>query len=157
MTNELYLKTAFCCMACDGDIAHEEVDLIKSYVRESSLFEGLEVERLLNEYIQKINAQGIAFLNSFIRELNNEEMLPEQELEIVRISIKMIEADNEILYSEVKFFKRIRACLSITDEEILKYMPDIEDYLLPDISQGEYEFVLENNFELINLSLAGNE
>lgn len=157
MTNELYLKTAFCCMACDGDIAHEEVDLIRSYVRESSLFEGLEVERLLNEYIEKINVQGIAFLNSFIRELNNEEMLPEQELEIVRISIKMIEADNEILYSEVKFFKRIRACLSITDEEILKYMPDKEDYLLPDISQSEYEFVLENNFESINLSLVGNE
>lgn len=64
MTNELYLKTAFCCMACDGDIANEEVDLIRNYVRESSLFEGLEVERLLNEYIQKINAQGIAFLNS---------------------------------------------------------------------------------------------
>lgn len=157
MTNELYLKTAFCCMACDGDIAHEEVDLIRSYVRESSLFEGLEVERLLNEYIEKINAQGIAFLNSFIRELKNEEMSPEQELEIVRISIKMIEADNEILYSEVKFFKRIRACLNITDDEILKSMPDKEDYLLPDISQGEYEFVLENNFELINLSLAGNE
>lgn len=157
MTNELYLKTAFCCMACDGDIANEEVDLIRNYVRESSLFEGLEVERLLNEYIQKINAQGIAFLNSFIRELKNEEMLPEQELEIVSISIKMIEADNEILYSEVKFFKRIRACLNITDEEILKSMPDKEDYLLPDISQGEYEFVLENNFESINLSLVGNE
>lgn len=84
-------------------------------------------------------------------------MLPEQELEIVSISIKMIEADNEILYSEVKFFKRIRACLNITDEEILKSMPDKEDYLLPDISQGEYEFVLANNFESINLSLVGNE
>lgn len=27
--NELYLKTAFCCMACDGDIALEELELIK--------------------------------------------------------------------------------------------------------------------------------
>lgn len=157
MTNELYLKTAFCCMACDGDIANEEVDLIRNYVKDSSFFEGLEVEKLLNEYIEKINAQGIAFLNSFIKELKNEELTSEQELEIVRISIQMIEADNEILYSEVKFFKRIRACLNISDEEILKSMPDKEDYLLPDISQSEYEFVLENNFETINLSLAGNE
>ena len=28
--NELYIKTIFCCMACDGDIAKEEVELIKS-------------------------------------------------------------------------------------------------------------------------------
>ena len=29
-TNELYLKTAFCCMACDGDIATEEIELINT-------------------------------------------------------------------------------------------------------------------------------
>ena len=28
-TNELYLKTLFCCCACDGEIAQEEVDMIK--------------------------------------------------------------------------------------------------------------------------------
>lgn len=27
--NELYLKTAFCCMACDGDIADEEVQYVR--------------------------------------------------------------------------------------------------------------------------------
>lgn len=26
-TNELYLKTLFCCCACDGEIAQEEVDM----------------------------------------------------------------------------------------------------------------------------------
>ena len=26
---ELYLKTIFCCIACDGDIATEEVDMVK--------------------------------------------------------------------------------------------------------------------------------
>lgn len=26
---ELYLKTIFCCIACDGDIATEEVDMIR--------------------------------------------------------------------------------------------------------------------------------
>ena len=28
--NTLLLKTAFCCMACDGEIAPEEIELIKS-------------------------------------------------------------------------------------------------------------------------------
>ena len=35
--NELYLKTAFCCMACDGDIASEELALIKEYTSNSCL------------------------------------------------------------------------------------------------------------------------
>ena len=31
MSNELLLKTAFCCMACDGEIAQAEVELVKKY------------------------------------------------------------------------------------------------------------------------------
>lgn len=31
MDKELYLKTAFCCMVCDGNIAEEEVQLIRDY------------------------------------------------------------------------------------------------------------------------------
>lgn len=30
---ELYLKTVFCCIACDGDIATEEVDWLKICVQ----------------------------------------------------------------------------------------------------------------------------
>lgn len=140
-------------MACDGDIAPEEVDQIKEYVKTSSLFENLEVEKLLNEYITSINATGISFLNSYIKELSNENLTTEQELQIVKIAIAMIEADNEILYSEVKFFKRIRQCLSISDEDILRELPDKEDYLLPDITQQEYEFVCDIKFNAIKLDV----
>lgn len=44
MKQELYLKTMFCCMACDGEIATEEVDLIRNEVAHESLLEGLDVE-----------------------------------------------------------------------------------------------------------------
>ena len=29
---ELYLKTIFCCIACDGDVATEEVDIVRDFV-----------------------------------------------------------------------------------------------------------------------------
>ena len=154
MNNELYLKTAFCCMACDGDIAVEEIELVKNYVKESSLFENLDVEKLLNDYIKSINATGISFLNSFLKELRNEVLSEEEQLQVVKISIEMIEADNEILYSEVKFFKRIRQCLSISDNTILEALPDKEDFLLPDIAQQEYEFILEAQFSAIKIDVA---
>lgn len=152
--NELYLKTAFCCMACDGEIAEEEIELIKNYVKDTDIFGSVDVEKTLNEYIANINQNGMAFLKSYLKDLKTAEKTEEHELQIVNIAIQMIEADNEILYSELKFFKRMRACLDITDDAILKEYPDKEDYLLPDIMQEEYEFLSDTSFSEIKLDVA---
>ena len=153
MDKELYLKTAFCCMACDGNIAEEEVQLIRDYIKESLVFQGLDVEKLLNDYIKAINATGMSFLNSYLSEIKSIDMTETEELQLVKIAIQMIEADKEVLYSEIKFFKRIRKCLSVSDEVLNREFPDKEDFFLPDIAQQEYEFVLESEFASIQLSL----
>lgn len=59
------------------------------------------------------------------------------QLLLVSLAIKAIEADNRIEYAEVKFFKKIRSRLSVSDEAILAEHPDKEDFLLPDISIAE--------------------
>lgn len=138
-------------MACDGDIASEEVDLIRDYVKNSKLFENLDVEKLLNEYIEAINREGISFLNSYTKELKNSDLSVEQQLLVVKIAITMIEADNVIMYSEVKFFKKVRKVLTISDEEILAAFPDKEDFLLPDNATDDYEFILAADFASIHL------
>lgn len=151
MNNELYLKTAFCCMACDGDIANAEIQLIKDYIGRTDLFNQLDVKLLLNKYIDAINQTGFLFLNSYLIELKNEEKTKEEEFQVVKIAIEIIEADKEIQYSEIKFFKKIRATLHLSDEEILVEYPDKEDYLLPDIVQQEYETILETKFNAIKI------
>lgn len=132
-TNELILKTAFCCMACDGEIAKEEVNLVKRIVEQTELFADLDVEKDLNTYIEQINAQGKAFLSDYIKEVGEANLTTDDELELVKIAIQTIEADENIEYSEVSFFKRIRAKLNISDDKILAELPDKEDYLMPDI------------------------
>lgn len=134
MKQELYLKTMFCCMACDGEIATEEVDLIRNEVAHESLLEGLDVEPLLNGYVAAINQQGALFLRRYLDELARGELTAEEELRIVDLSIRMIEADNQVVYAEVQFFKKIRKRLSVTDEQILARFPGREYYLLPDIN-----------------------
>jgi uncharacterized tellurite resistance protein B-like protein len=156
-TNELYLLTAFVCSACDGEIANEEVDLIKTLCGNTELFNGIDVENKLNEYVAKINQDGIKFIKGFLNDLSNSELPDDVQLNIVEIAIKMIEADNQILYSEVKFFKKLRANLTVSDEKILTKMPDKEDYLLPDIRNDEFEFSLDNNFAPINFSAIKSE
>ncbi len=131
--NELYLKTAFCCMACDGDIAEEEVALLRRVASESELFSGIDVQAKVNEYVERINKEGMGFLSNYLREVTSAELNDEQALSLVKLAIDTIEADNNIEYSEISFFKKIRKRLTIADATILETMPDKEDYLLPDV------------------------
>lgn len=140
MTKELFLKTVFSCMACDGDIAKEEVTLVKQLVENSDVFEGIDVENLLNVYINQINENSKVFLNEFLNELKEANLTKDQELVLVDLAFKIIESDNVIEYSEIKFFKKIRAKLSITDAEILELYPDKEEFLQPDIYVAEEEW-----------------
>ncbi len=134
---ELYLKTMFCCMACDGDIAQEEIEMVKKAAMETSILEGLNVETALNAYVTAINENGLQFLRRYLNELSEEILTTEEELQIIGLAIRMIEADNRIEYSEIKFFKKIRSRLSVSNEQILMQHPDKEEFLLPDIDVME--------------------
>ncbi len=130
-------------MACDGNIADEEMQLIKEYTKQSAIFNGLEVEKILNEYISSINEQGLTFLNSYLRSIKAADLSQKEELQIVKVAIAMIEADKVVQYSEIKFFKKIRCQLKISDDCILSVIPsntiigDKEDYIMPDIQESD--------------------
>ena len=134
---ELYLKTIFCCMACDGDIANEEVALVHDITSKQDVFDGMDVNAVINGYVASINANGALFLKQYLKELSSQELSNEEQKMIVDFALQTIFADNRIEDSEVKFFKKIRSRLSITDEEILANHPDVEDFLLPDINVAE--------------------
>ena len=134
--NELLLKTAFCCMACDGSIAKEEVSQLKKIAKKDSLFDGLNIQEKLNEYVDDINQNGPLFLSNYINDVKKYELDNDKALQLIKIAIDVIESDNQIEYSEISFFKKIRKQLSISDEEILQTLPDKEDYLLPDIERN---------------------
>ena len=131
---ELYLKTIFCCIACDGDIATEEVDMVKDLCAKDNIFHDVDSEKYLNSWITEINEQGGMFLQSYLKELISVDLNETEQLLIVSLAIKAIEADNRIEYAEVKFFKKIRSRLTISDEAILAEHPNKEDFLLPDIN-----------------------
>ena len=103
---ELYLKTVFCCIACDGDIATEEVDMIRTLCAKDNIFHDVDSEKYLNSWITEINEQGGMFLQSYLKELISVDLNETEQLLIVSLAIKAIEADNRIEYAEVKFFKK---------------------------------------------------
>jgi len=151
-TSELYLKTVFCCIACDCDIAPEEIDLVRNLANNYEAIKELDVESLLNKWIEEINSKGASFLRSYLSDLAESELTDEEQLDIIDLAIKAIEADNRIEYSEVKFFKKIRFRLQISDEAILARHPDKEDFLLPDINVAE-DPIWDDLTQFTNISL----
>jgi uncharacterized tellurite resistance protein B-like protein len=130
--DKLVLKTAFCCMASDGHIDKKEVDLIKKMCENSPLFEGFNFKEEINALVKKINTNGKEFLSYYFDLLKNTALTEKEELTLVDFAIQTIKADEQIEYSEIKFFKNIRHRLKITNENILKVFPDIEDFLEDD-------------------------
>jgi uncharacterized tellurite resistance protein B-like protein len=141
--NKLLLKTAFSCMACDGDIDPSELDLIRDIEKNEKIFLIDDFESQINSLFEEINEKDISFLKDYLSELENSNLTNSQELKIIEIAIKMIKADSIEQYSEIKFFKIMRSKLTVSNEEILTALNDIfdnleDDYLSEDIISDSY-------------------
>lgn len=150
---DLLLKTIFICMACDGDIAPEEIHVLRELIANTDLFKELDIEVILKKYVDSINQDGVSFLNKYLSDLAEDTLSEEEQMCLVDLAFKTIEVDKHIEYSEVKFFKKIRVRLSLTDEEILAKYPDKEDFLLPDINVADDPEWDNVTFAEITLSL----
>lgn len=150
--NELFLRTAFACMSCDGEIASEEVELIKQMSKEKQLFGEIDIDKELDELVREINLKGKGFLKQYLVNLAEESLTEEQELKVADVAVQTIRADNRIGYSEIKFFKVLRSNLKIvSDETLLEKIEGIdENYLAQDIQAG-YLQMYDDYFNTIEL------
>lgn len=131
--DKLLIKTAFCCMASDGNIDKREIELIQSLYQESDLFKELDFQEVLNQLVGEINKNGKMFIQDYFDLLSKSDLTEKEELSLIELAIKTIYADEQVEYSEIKFFKNIRHRLEVNDERILEVFPDIEMFLEEDI------------------------
>lgn len=144
--NSLLLKTAFSCMACDGHIDDREIELILALSKEKIFFGALDTETELQKLISEINGQGHGFLRQYLKELDEAHLNEEEELKVIKVAVDVIEADEEVEYSEIKFFKIVRTHLEVSDEKVLKIYPEYEEYLEEDVISDSYFLTLQNDF-----------
>ena len=150
--NELLLRTAFACMSCDGDIATEEVNLIKQMATEKHLFGDIDIDKELDKLVSEINEKGKGFLKQYLVSLAEQKLSEEQELDVADVAVQTIRSDNKIEYSEIKFFKVIRSNLKIvSDDTLLEKIEGIdENYLAQDI-RADYLQMYDDYFSTIEL------
>jgi uncharacterized tellurite resistance protein B-like protein len=157
--DKLLLKTAFSCMACDGDIDKREIKLIKRLHKENKTFGEIDVNAEMDNLLIAINNDGHQFMKDYFDELTTSNLSEANELNLIEVAIDTIKADEKVEYSEIKFFKVIRSKLKIDNNQILEKHPDFEDYLEQDIITDSYlsglqdaffDTHISNEFELIS-------
>lgn len=144
--DKLLLKTAFCCMASDGNIDKREISLIQSMCEKSSFFKNVDTYEEINILITSINSTGKLFIQQYFDLLQKNKLTEEEELTIIDFAIHTIYADEQIEYSEIKFFKNIRHRLQISDERILQHFPNIEQFLEKDIITDSFLDKITNQY-----------
>jgi len=150
--DKLLLKTAFCCMAADGEIDNREISIIKSLCKKSPLFVNFNFQEEVNLLIDQINSGGKAFIQCYFDQLKQSQLTEEEQLTLIDFAIQTINADEQIEYSEIKFFKNIRHRLNVSDDKILAHFPDIEMYLEDDIITDDYlDKITSQYFEISEL------
>jgi len=80
--NQLLLKTAFSCMACDGDIDKREVDLIKQLHNEQNIFGDIDINIEMDKLLGEINNNGQQFLKDYFAELTSFTLTEANELKL---------------------------------------------------------------------------
>jgi uncharacterized tellurite resistance protein B-like protein len=158
--DKLLLKTAFCCMASDGNIDRREIARIQTMYEDSPLFKNFNFQEEINTLVNKINTRGKEFISYYFEMLSKSELTEKEELMLIDFAIQTIRADEQIEYSEIKFFKNIRHRLNVSDETILSEFPDVEQFLEQDIITESFLDKITNQylasaelpqFELINI------
>lgn len=154
MNNKLLLKTAFACMACDGEVDPKETDYILDMVRKNKKFNEIDVKLELQKYAEELNRSNKSFFDTLFSEIRDACLSQEDELLLISFAIKIIEADEVIEYREIKFFKLIRSYLKVSDNVILENFPGKEDYIAEDIKEDNYYESYFSSLEntIINIS-----
>lgn len=130
------LKTAFCCMASDGEIDPQEVEFFKNFCKKSEYFKNTDFQTEISGFINEINEKGKLFIQSYFQELEQVAFSEKENLEIIDVALQVIYADEKVEYSEVKFFKNIRYRLKISNdiiEQKFNHIPDIDTFIEQDI------------------------
>jgi uncharacterized tellurite resistance protein B-like protein len=123
-------KSAVLAMACDGNIADEEVNEIKNIVANEIYFMGYDFEEPLKNNIDNIKTNGKGAINQYLQEIGTSDLNEHQEILLVEVLLRMIQADTKVEESELKFLQMVKSKLKTDEQTLIVKFPHQIDYLI---------------------------
>lgn len=127
---KLLFQSAVSAMAVDGEIHDNEIEEIKSIVRSTAYFLDFEFEKELEDNISNIKRNGKEAINQYLLMLSSSQMSEKQEVILIEVLLRMMEADNKFEDNEVKFLHMVKSKLKTSEEVLVMKFPRQVDYLM---------------------------
>ena len=132
-------KSAVMAMACDGDIAEEEITEIKNIVANEIYFMGYDFEEPLKKNIDNIKTNGKNAINQYLQEIVSNDLNEHQEILLIEVILKIILADEKVEESEIKFLQMAKSKLKTDEQTLIVKFPNQIDYLMDFNNYGLHE------------------
>jgi uncharacterized tellurite resistance protein B-like protein len=123
---KLLFRTAFCVMACDGEIHQDEIDELTKMDKSTQYFLDVDFTEELKELIISLQQKGKHLISEIANEIKNQRLNTVQELLLLEIVLRMIYADGKVDENEKKLFHLLRSKLNLYDETIKERFGAIE-------------------------------
>ena len=131
----LLFRTAFCVMACNGELHQKEKDEIKAMSKSSSYFKGIDLSEELEELLNDFKERGTHIVEELFETLTKLDASTVQELLLLEVAFRIVAADNEEDEYERKFVRFLRSKLKVHDEIIRERFGVVEYLFDKDYSQ----------------------
>jgi len=115
---KLLFKVAFCTMACDGHIHKMEIEELKIMDKKTSFFEAIDLSDELSQLIDDFKSKGTKVIEELFISLRETKLNPIQELIVLEVALRIINADEKHDENEIKFIHLLRSKLELHDETI---------------------------------------
>lgn len=115
---KILFKTAFCVMACDGHIDDREIEEMKEIDLNTSYFKDVDLSSELDFLVKEVKTEGKKIVKGLLHTLRTTKLSIIQELLILEVAIRMINADDKVDENEIKFLNLLRSKLDVENEII---------------------------------------
>jgi hypothetical protein len=113
-------------MGCDGEIDTLEVEEMKNIDKNTSFFNDVDLSYELKQLIIDFQEKGILLISELFEELDKIELNPIQELIVLEVTLRLINADGKHDENEKRFIHHLRAHLKVHDEEIFERFGEVD-------------------------------
>lgn len=115
---KILFKVAFCAMACDGYIDDLEIKELHIMDKKTSYFASIDLSQELEYLVNDFKNKGTQVIEELFEHLREIKLNTIQELLVLEVALRVINADNKHDENEIKFINLLRSKLELHDEII---------------------------------------